>query len=437
MNRQQRAAITLASIILSGCGGQEKDDSSGQNDNGPDFDPQLTYQLFQSSVERDPSPAIDDSNFEKLTNDNNRFAIKLFKERFDSDKNNSIFSPYSISSALAMTYVGAAGETKAEMADALEFKLPESQLHAGFNRSLQTLEQRNFPETAWSAPQEVLVTNAIWPYVENSPAEPFLDTLAREYGASVYGLDYVSEPEACRITINEQVAQWTNGYITDLLPAGSIDANTRMVITSSIYFFSPWTESFGENTARPKAFHNLNGATVDVPSMTVRSFADKAETADAIFGALTFHEVTMAMLFIMPTVDFVNFVEGFTEEKLREGIAQMKFESGFVQIPKFKLESELRLKDSLKALGMETAFGRNADFNPMDIGNVYIEEVVHKAVIDVNEAGTTAAAATAVRVPQPSASVPPTVLVVDRPFIYMIYDRETNTVLFMGHIANF
>lgn len=218
--------------------------------------------------------------------------------------------------------------------------------------------------------------------------------------------------------------------------SASIDTSTRMVITSSIYFFSPWTDSFGKDTARPKAFHNLNGSTVDAPSMTVRSFVEKSVTADAIYGALSFHEETMAMLFIMPTGDFVNFVEGFTEEKLREAMAQMKYQSGIVQIPKFKLESELELKESLQTLGMKSAFSRNADFTSMGIGNVYIDDVVHKAVIDVNEAGTTAAAATAVKVPQPSAAVPPTVLTVDRPFIYMIYDRKTKTMLFMGHVAN-
>lgn len=437
MKMQHWAIIILACVIFSGCGGKENgDNNSSQGDKGPDSDPQLTYQLYQSSIERDTSPAIDDSGFAKLSSDNNHFALKLFKEQFDANKDKSIFSPYSISTALAMTYVGAAGETKNEMSNALEFKLPEDQLHAGFNKSLQRIEQRNLPESQEYSAQDVLVTNAIWPYVESNPAQPFLDTLAREYGAGVYGLDYENEPEACRIAINEQVEQWTNGYITDLLPDGSIKTDTRMVITSSIYFFAPWATSFGENRARPRAFQNLDGTSVDVPSMVVDARVYKTETTDAVFGSLPFRDWTMEMLFIIPSGDFVNYIESLTEEKLREGTTQMEYDGGIVQIPKFKLESELKLKNTLKTFGMESAFSAsNADFSPMDIGNVFIQDVIHKAVIDVNEAGTTAAAATAVIIGQPS--IPPTAFIVDRPFIYMIYDRENNTILFMGHIANF
>ena len=428
MKIQQWAAITLATILFSGCGGKEKDV-------GSDLNPELTYQLFQSSIERDTSPAIDDSGFANLSMDNNRFAVKLFKEQFNPSENDSIFSPYSISTALAMTYVGAGGETKTEMSNALEFNLPEDQLHAGFNRSLQALDQRNLSESGDFAAQDLLITNAIWPYLESDPAQPFLDTLAREYGAGVYGLDYANEPEACRIAINEQVEQWTNGHVTDLLRSGSIKSDTHMVITSTIYFHAPWNISFGPNSARPGAFQNLNGSNVDVPTMSVEAGIYKAETEDAIFGSIPFREWTMEMLFIIPTVDFTSYAENLTAEKLNEGIAQMKSNSGIVQIPKFNLESELKLKSNLKALGMERAFGRGADFTPMDIDNVYIEDVIHKAVIDVNEAGTTAAAATAVLIRQPS--IPPRALTVDKPFIYMIYDRENNSILFMGHVANF
>ncbi len=418
----------ITAFCLLSCGGQTTEDEVKTN-------PELVYTFYQSSVERDLNPSISDSEYKQLTADNNQFAIKFFKQLFDPNTDSSVFSPYSLSSALGMTYAGAASQTQTEMATALEFNLESSLLHAGFNRSLAELEQHNMPASGTHPAQELLIVNALWPALGTSPGEDFLDTLASQYGAGVYALDYVNETEASRQAINDQVALWTQGYITDLLPKDSVPSETQLIITSSIYFFAPWESSFLESNTAPGPFNNLDGTNVEVPTMSATSGAYSGQTEDADFGAIPFREGALQMVFIQPTGDFTTYVENFSEVKLAEGLSAMTYQSGVVRLPKFKLESEMSAVESLSNLGMVQAFTERADFSPMNVGDVYIGDIKHKAVIDVNEAGTTAAAATAVVILPPS--IPPRVLTVDRPFIFMIHDLQSNTILFMGHVASF
>lgn len=433
MNWRAQLPILTISLWLTACGSDNKKDNNEQGNET--LDPALVYTLFESDEGRKENPTIDEMEFAQWSTDNNRFALKLFRRHFNVDDDNSAFSPFSISSALAMTYVGAAGNTKAEVAQALEFNLPEETLHAGFNRSLTELEQRNRAASATHPALELLINNALWPSLDGEPAKHYLDSIASHYGAGIYALNYSQEPDRSREAINTQIEQWTNGYIVDLLSADAISPATRMVITSSIYLFAPWLNSFSESSTQPRPFNNLDGATVETPIMRSTSQISYGQTDDAEFGSLPFRDGDLQMLFIIPNEDFVSYVEDFDVTRLTAGIEQMQINTGVIEIPKFKVESDVKLSSHLQALGMQEAFTTQADFSQMGMGSLYIDEVKHKAVIEVNEAGTTAAAATAVLILPPS--IPPTVLTINSPFIYVIYDRPTNTILFMGHIANF
>lgn len=417
----------LATVWLAACGGNT---TTGNPDDN--IDPALVYTPYVSSVQRDASPAVSDEDFARLVEGNNRFALKMFHKLLEENSDASVFSPFSVSSALAMTYAGAAGETKTEMADALEFTLGDELLHPGFNKLTTELAKSNLPGDARTNAQELLINNAIWPYIAKPPAEPYLDTLARHYGSGIYGLDYVREPELSRRAINDQVEEWTRGYIADLLPSGSITPATRLVLTSAIYLHAPWESTFSRFATTPKPFHNLDGSVVEVPTMSGRVRYNSAELEGATLAALPFRDGQLYMAFLMPD-DFSSYVANLDAETLLNGLAQMKFGDGVFILPKFQLELEASMRGPLMEMGMEQAF-RQADFSAMGLEDVQISDVKHKAFIDVNEAGTTAAAATAVIVGQPS--IPPPGPQIDKPFVFLIYDQATKTILFLGHVAD-
>lgn len=419
----------LAAVWLASCGGDTTTDNPEDN-----IDPALVYTSYVSSVERDPSPAVSDEDFARLVEGNNRFALKVFHKLLEENSDASVFSPFSVSSALAMAYAGADGETKTEMADALEFTLGDEVLHPGFNKLTTELAQRNLPGDAWTNPQELLINNAIWPYIATPPAEPFLDTLARHYGSGIYGLDYVNEPDLSRRAINDQVEEWTRGYIADLLPDGSITRETRLVLTSAIYLHAPWEFTFHSSSTTPKPFHNLDGSVVEVPTMSHAFHYGYTELEGAELAALAFREGQLYMAFLMPD-DFPSYVANLDPATLRDGLAQMKYIRGAFSLPKFQLELEVSMRKLLMEVGMVQAFDQ-ADFSGMGLDNVQISDVKHKASIDVNEAGTTAAAATAVVIGQPSAGGPSMQMQLDKPFVFFIYDDTTKSILFLGHVAN-
>lgn len=417
----------LATVWLAACGGNTATDKPDDH-----IDPALVYTPYVSSVQRDASPAVSDEDFAQLVEGNSRFALKMFHKLLEENPDASVFSPFSVSSALAMTYAGAAGETKAEMADALEFTLGDELLHPGFNKLTTELAKSNLPGDARTNAQELLINNAIWPYIAKPPAEPYLDTLARHYGSGIYGLDYVNESELSRRAINEQVEEWTRGYIADLLPSGSITPATRLVLTSAIYLHAPWDQTFSPIATTNKPFYNLDGSVAEVPTMSGRVGYTSAELEGATLAALPFRDGQLYMAFLMPD-DFSSYVANLDAETLLDGLAQMKFDQGVFRLPKFQLELEASMRGPLMEMGMVQAFAE-ADFSGMGLEGVQISDVKHKAFIDVNEAGTTAAAATAVIIGQPS--IPPPGPQIDKPFVFLIYDKATKTILFLGHVAN-
>lgn len=397
---------------------------------------ELNYTPYQSTLDRDEAPAIDSTQFEQFVQDNNQFALNLLHQLRTGTQDDIVASPLSISTTLAMTYAGAGGATKDQMAQALQFGQGDTQLHAGFNRLTRAMDDRNLPATGTPDAVTIQIVNAIWPALGTTPAQAFLDTLAVNYGEGVYALDYRNEPEAARQTINTTVEGWTEGLITELLPVGSVNGLTELVLTNTIYLKAPWEAPFSERQTQPAEFTNLDGSISLVDTMMGRAMIYHATDDSAEVIILPFRGGELEMAFILPTAGEYNdyLAEAVDIETITMQLDAAQPTSAAVQLPKFAREFEASLVAPMQNLGMTDAFSDLADFDAMGLGDdLRLSEIRHKAIIEVDEGGVVAAAATAVVVTPPSVPMP---VYVDRPFIYLIRDRVTGAILFMGTVTH-
>lgn len=412
--------------LLAACGGDDNDR----------VNPEQNYTLYQSSLERDRSPNVSDTEFDQLVQDNNQFSLELFHKLRNANGKDVVTSPISISTALAMTYAGAAGATKQQMAQALHFNLEDALLHSGFNRLTSTLSDLQLSATDESPALEVQIVNAIWPVEDMAPAQGFLDTLAVNYGEGVYAMDYRNAPDLSRRTINATVEDWTQGLITDLLPEGAINSLTELVLTNTIYLKAPWNSPFPEQATQPENFMNLDGSVSSVPTMSGQAsvYHDAAEGAEVLI--LPFRGGALEMAFIVPDEGtFNNYlaeVDNIADITALLNAAPQTRAS--VQLPKFTQEFDSSLVEPMQALGMQDAFNSAADFTVMGLSDDFrITDIQHKAVFEVNESGVTAAAATAVVGGPTSVPIP---VAVNQPFLYLIRDRTSGAIAFLGAVTH-
>lgn len=418
--------ITALCMLLAACGADEKDRSN----------PELVYTTYQSTLARDLTPDINNAQFEQLVLDNNRFALDLFQQLRAGTDQDIVASPLSISTTLAMTYAGAGGATKQQMTQALQFNQDDALLHAGFNQLLAAMENRNLPATDKSEALNIQIVNAIWPALGSVPAAKFLDTLAVNYGEGVYALDYRNEPEASRKVINDSVAEWTGGYITDLLPQGAITSLTEVVLTNTIYLKAPWKSPFSEQQTHPAAFTNLDGSVSSVDTMMNQADVYHATQNNAEILILPFRGDELEMAFIIPSEgNYSNYLDQTVDmETLTGQLEAAQQISAVVRLPKFKHEFEASLVGPMQSLGMVDAFGDTANFTAMGLSeDLRLTAIQHKAIVEVDEGGVVAAAATAAVGGTTSV---PTPINVDRPFIYLIRDRTTGAILFLGTVTH-
>lgn len=376
-----------------------------------------------------------------LAEGNNAFAIDLYQQ-LASKQGNLFYSPYSISSALAMTYAGAEGDTAQQMAAVFHFLDDEDLLHTGFNaldQHLEGLAELVIPE-GQGDPFQLNIANAIWGQKDFHFEKGFLDTLAVNYGAGLRLLDYIQAPEESRQIINQWVSDQTQEKIQDLIPEGAIDVDTRLVLSNAIYFKANWMEPFEESLTEDGIFHGLNGEEINVPLMSLGSDASipyyKGDGFQAV--ALPYLGGQVSMLVLIPDEgSFQDFEEGFSSLVLDQIVSEMVYTPVQLIFPKFEFETEISLADTLAAMGMPQAFSGAADFSGMTGDkDLFISDVFHKAYIGVDEEGTEAAAATAVVMKLTAAPENPLQLTVDRPFLFAIRDHQTNSILFMGRVVS-
>ena len=432
-------ALSLIAFLglLAACG-DGADSSTGPGDSSGEIT------LLQSSKQRASAADVAASDLEALVEDNTEFALDLYRLLIEEGNDNLFFSPHSISLALAMTYAGARGETEQQMADALHFGLPRESLHQAFNALDQELAGRgnNLPQGETGTGFQLSITNSIWGQRGFEFLDAFIDQLAERYGAGMRLVDFAAAPDDSRQLINGWVAEQTEDRIEDLLPEGTVDTLTRLVLTNAIYFNASWLYPFETQQTADGQFIRLSGSSVTTPMMnqSLRTVYTEGQSYQAVELPYVGYEVSMVV--IMPeSGGFESFESGLDAQMLDGIVGSLADTQVKLRMPRFEFDSDFGLSEVLKALGMPIAFiapgsSSGADFSGMDgRRDLFIQNVVHKAFVAVDEEGTEAAAATGVVAGIVSAP-PSATMIIDRPFIFLIRDRQTGAVLFLGRVVD-
>lgn len=361
---------------------------------------------------------------------NTAFALDLYRI-LAAESGNLCLSPYSISTALAMTYAGAQGETARQMAQALHFTLEQARLHPAFAEL----------EAGLKASQDkgdvlMQIANRLWPQVGYPFLEAFLALTEAYYGVTITPLDY-GDPEAARLTINAWVEEKTHEKIKDLIAPGLLSPLTTLVLVNAIYFKGNWAEQFDPQRTAPAPFWKTPSDKVEVPMMRQAASFGYAETADMRILELPYVGEDLAMTFLLPADPggLAALEAALTVENLERWMGDLWETDVEVYLPRFKVTGAFELSQALMSLGMVDAFGR-ADFSGMDgTRSLFISAVVHQAFVEVNEEGAEAAAATAVIMAR-GMPMPRPVFRADHPFLFLLRDRRTGGILFLGRVAD-
>ena len=424
MRRTLKVLVLLIGLSLSGCGG---------SDDSPPLEKQLPpeYDLLSDKA-RVTAPVVSSDDAATFANDNLAFSLDLYLALRPRNSGNFVFSQTSISTALAMLYAGASSSTAAQMSDTLHFTLPAARLHAAFNAL--DLALTTPPPGASPAAFRVQVANSIWLQDGFTVLPAYLDTLAENYGSGLFVEDFSTTPEPARDAINQWVADRTEGQIPSLFPQGSIDTLTRLVLANAVFFHGDWKVPFMKDSPS-RVFHALTGD-VSVPTMHGSSNAWIWNGTGWNAAAIDYVGDAAAMIIVVPDAGtFAAFEAGLTAESLSAILAGARPSGGAdLYMPRFKFSTDVGLNDILSELGMPDAFDDRADFSGINgARDLRVQAIVHKAIIAVDEKGTTASAATGVSVGIVSA--PPT-LVVDRPFLFFVRHKSTGAILFQGRVVD-
>jgi serpin B len=319
------------------------------------------------------------------------------------------------------------------MTEALHL-VPQEQLHPAFNALDRALDSRG--KAAVPGAFCLKVANAIWPQQGYAFLDPFLDTLAEHYGAGLYTLDFARSEEA-RQAINGWVDEETEHRIKELLPPGSLTGDTALVLSNAVYFYAAWRHPFAEEATIDGAFTLLDGKQVTVPTMHQVAQLGYAARPGVRAVELPYAAGELSMVVLVPDEGtFEAFAQGLEAEELQAILSGLTPTQVRLALPKYEFAAGFEAKKALTHLGMVDAFGDRADFSGMDgTTELYIDEVYHKAFIAVNEAGTEAAAASAVVMTRKGPMVEQEVEV-NRSFVFLIRDVETGAILFLGHVVN-
>jgi serpin B len=372
---------------------------------------------------------------QSLVAGNTAFALDLYRALRERE-GNLFLSPYSISVAFAMTYAGARGETERQMAHVLRFPPSQETLHPAFARlqaHLRAVEKRG--------QVELKSANSLWPHAAYDFLDTFLALAQEHYGVTITPVDYHA-PEEARHRINVWVEERTQGKIEELIPRGVLNVLTRLVLTHAIYFKGAWATPFNERMTQQAPFHVSSREQVSVPMMAQTGNFGYAELEDLQLLELPYEGEDLGMVVLLPRQrDGLGALEEqLSVESLTYWMDQLCWQKVVVAVPRFRITLSLKLNDVLTGLGMEDAFDdAKANFAGMD-GNeqgLFIAAAFHKAFVDVDEKGTEAAAATAVVVALKSLfDGSPCVFRADHPFLFLIRERSTGSILFLGRVVN-
>jgi serine protease inhibitor len=391
-----------------------------------------------------PTAFTASSEVKSVVDGNTAFALDLYQKLKDQP-GNLFFSPYSVSTALAMTYAGARGQTESEMAKVLHFKPAQANLPAAFG----ALGARMNQIQRWNR-ITLTTANSLWYQKDYRFTDAFLNLVRKYYGAEAHPVDFRHSPQVAGSEINQWVERETKGKIKDVIEPGQFTHLTCLVLCDAIYFKGKWLNQFKVSDTKPAPFHVTTNDTITVPMMSQEAHFKAARSDDYSVELLElpYSGTDLSMIILLPQVDFrmsdetqpglPGLEQKLTDANLRAWLVKLD-QTGprktSVWLPRFTSTQSFDLAKELKSLGMPLAFSDSADFSGMDgrPANLFISDVIHKAFVEVNEAGTEAAAATWVHVATRSASGR---FIVDHPFIFLIRENGSGSILFLGRIVD-
>ena len=374
-------------------------------------------------------------NFDVIVKGNSEFALDLYA-KLKNKPGNLFFSPYSISTALAMTYAGSGGNTEQQMAATLHFTttIPQQQFHLLFGQLAKTFNQQGQGQD-----YQLMMANALWLQKDYRFLPAYLKQVESDYDAAFERVDFIKETEASRQKINQWIEDKTNNKIKELLQKGALNEQTRLVLTNAIYFKGDWARQFPKDNTKETPFYINKSDTIHVPMMYHKERFKFADRGDVLLLELPYKGKSLNMLILLPKeINGISELEKkLSTDQLNQWQQDFFKQEVMVYLPRFKITSEFSLVDTLKAMGMTDAFSDAADFSGMaDTDKLYLSGVIHKAFVEVTEEGTEAAAATGITVGVTSMPAPPKMFCADHPFIFMIRDYATNSILFIGRMNN-
>jgi serpin B len=393
----------------------------------------ITMFLVDADISEEKNTGSSQEGVEMIVNANNRFTFDLYGRLNDSKDQNIFYSPYSILTALAMTYEGAKGQTAEQMQAVLHIPENADIRRPGFSGIYDIINKKD-------SEYKLSTANALWAQKNYEFLEAYIECIKEYYGGEVTNLDFAGAAEESRQIINKWVEDQTNKKIKDLIPQGMLSAMTRLVLTNAIYFKGIWIKQFDEKETYEEDFRTNAGDTVKVLMMRLCGHDARfkyTENDEVQILELPYKGDELSMLIILPKDDLTS-VEGMLSlETLSTWQNMLYAQRVDIYIPRFKFKTKYLMADILSDMGMPVAFSAGADFSGMDgTRELFIQNVIHQAFVEVNEEGTEAAAATAVVMEATSAVRHIPVFRADHPFIFMIKQTSTNNILFMGRVSD-
>jgi serpin B len=404
--------------------------SGSKSSKGDTFEKSDNTSVLSLSQDKKLDPESDVNN---VVNSSNQFAFDLYSN-LKGEKGNIFFSPYSISTAMAMTYEGARGQTAEEIRQVFHYPDDINVLRRGYT---ETINQINKKDKKY----ELRTANALWAQKDYRFLPEYFKTAEKYYGGKVTNVDFVRDTENSRLTINKWVEDQTNNRIRDLIPQGAINSLTRLVLTNAIYFKGNWETQFPKKNTKEADFRVSADKKVRVPMMFIREGKFNYTENEALqLLELPYAGNELSMLVLLPRNELSEVEPYLKADKIKDLMKNLRQEEVDVYLPRFKFETKYLMggeQGILGRMGMPTAFSETqADFSGMTgRPDLYITEVVHQAFVEVNEEGTEAAAATGV-IMGVKAVFLKKVFRADHPFIFFIQHRDTGNILFMGRVID-
>ncbi len=401
-------------------------DGSPLGSDGGD-EPEILSLRYGSLTERSIDIDADGRNATAAIQSMNQFATDLYTAVASNESGNVVISPYSVTFTLGMIYAGARGETATEIADVLNAETG-SGWQEGINAYDLTLDARTTGSpTTWTSANKVWVRPGL-PLVDD-----YLDVLTGVFGSPLAEADFLADADGERMIINQWIEQSTNDLIPELFPTGSLDPSTAMVLVNAVALDAPWEFPFDPAATRDEPFALADGSSINVATMHFDEFLPSAQSEAFQAVELPYGGGALSMIVIMPN-DLAEFEASLTTDSLNQVFDSITDGGIHLSIPKWSARTHLTLNDTLAAMGMPLAFdAAGADFSGMvDGGGIWLDLVEHEAFIEVDEAGTRAAAATGGAMAD---SHGPTIEI-DQPYLYVIRDRGAGTILFIGRVTD-